>query len=150
LTAFGGTSVAAPSFAGILALIEQKLGVPQGLGNVNPALYTLASNATTYGTAFHDITTGNNEVPCTAGSTNCPTSGNMVIGYAAGTGYDQATGLGSVDVNNLATAFGTIARELGSRRPSLLPLALPLVAVQRLRSPRRWRPVPGQQRLQEP
>jgi Pro-kumamolisin, activation domain/Bacterial Ig-like domain (group 3) len=114
LTAFGGTSVAAPSFAGVLALIEQKLGVPQGLGNVNPALYTLASNATTYASAFHDITTGNNEVPCTAGSTNCPTSGSMVIGYAAGTGYDQATGLGSVDVTNLATAFGTIATKLGS------------------------------------
>jgi Pro-kumamolisin, activation domain/Bacterial Ig-like domain (group 3) len=114
LTAFGGTSVAAPSFAGVLALIEQKLGVPQGLGNVNPALYTLASNATTYASAFHDITTGNNEVPCTAGSTNCPTSGTMEFGYAAGTGYDQATGLGSVDVNNLATAFGTIATKLGS------------------------------------
>jgi subtilase family serine protease len=114
LTAFGGTSVAAPSFAGVLALIEQKLGVPQGLGNVNPSLYTLASNATTYASAFHDITTGNNEVPCVAGSTNCPTSGTMEIGYAAATGYDQATGLGSVDVSNLATAFTTITTKLGT------------------------------------
>jgi hypothetical protein len=114
VTVFGGTSVAAPSFAGILALIEQKLGVPQGLGNVNPDLYTLASNATTYASAFHDITTGNNDVPCTAGSTNCPTSGTMQIGYAAGTGYDQATGLGSFDVNNLATAFSAISPKLGS------------------------------------
>jgi hypothetical protein len=127
LTAFGGTSVAAPSFAGILALVEQKLGVPQGLGNVNPALYTLASNPTTYASAFHDITTGNNQVPCTAGSTDCPTSGTMVIGYVAGTGYDQATGLGSVDVTNLATAFGTIATKLGSTTTVVASPASPAV-----------------------
>ncbi len=125
LTAFGGTSVAAPSFAGALALIEQKLGVPQGLGNVNPALYTLASNASTYASAFHDITTGNNIVPCTAGSPNCPNIGTM--GYPAGTGYDQATGLGSVDVSNLATAFGTIATKLGTTTTIAASPASPLV-----------------------
>jgi hypothetical protein len=107
LTAAGGTSFAAPSFAGLLAVIEQKMGSTLGLGNINPALYSLAANATTYASAFHDITTGNNQVPCTSGSPNCPTSGNLVIGYTAGTGYDQASGLGSVDGNNLATAFAT-------------------------------------------
>jgi subtilase family serine protease len=112
LVAYGGTSADAPSFAGILALIEQKLGVPQGLGNVNPTLYTLAANSTTYASAFHDITTGNNIVPCTAGSTNCPSSGEM--GYSAGTGYDQASGLGSVDASNLATAFGSVAAKGGT------------------------------------
>jgi hypothetical protein len=127
LTAFGGTSAAAPGFAGILALIEQKLGVPQGLGNVNPALYTLASNPTTYASAFHDITTGNNIVPCTAGSPNCPTNGILDMGYAAGTGYDQATGLGSVDVTNLATAFGTIAAKLGSTTTIAASPASPVV-----------------------
>jgi hypothetical protein len=127
LTAFGGTSVAAPTFAGIMALVEQKLGVPQGLGNVNPALYTLASNPTTYASAFHDITTGNNIVPCTAGSPNCPTSGTMQIGYAAGTGYDQATGLGSVDVTKLATAFGAIATKLGSTTTIVASPASPAV-----------------------
>jgi hypothetical protein len=105
LTAYGGTSFAAPSFAGLLAVIEQKMNATLGLGNINPALYSLAANATTYASAFHDITTGNNEVPCASGSPNCPTSGTLVIGYAAGTGYDQASGLGSVDANNLATAF---------------------------------------------
>ncbi len=104
LTVAGGTSFAAPSFAGILAIIEQKLAAGGGLGNINPGLYKLASNSTTYASAFHDITTGNNQVPCTTGSTNCPSGNNPVIGYVAGTGYDQATGLGSVDANNLATA----------------------------------------------
>jgi subtilisin family serine protease len=73
LTVAGGTSFAAPSFAGILAIIEQKLATGGGLGNINPALYQLASNSTTYASAFHDITTGNNQVPCTTGSPNCPT-----------------------------------------------------------------------------
>jgi Pro-kumamolisin, activation domain/Bacterial Ig-like domain (group 3) len=109
LTVAGGTSFAAPDFAGLLAIIEQKLASGGGLGNINPALYTLAANSTTYASAFHDITTGNNQVPCTTGSQDCATTGSSnVIGYAAGTGYDQATGLGSVDANNLATAFGTI------------------------------------------
>jgi hypothetical protein len=104
----GGTSFAAPELAGILAVIEQKLGTTGGLGNINPALYTLAANADSYAAAFHDVTTGNNQVPCTNGSPNCATSGsNNVIGYVAGTGYDQVTGLGSVDANNLATAFAT-------------------------------------------
>jgi subtilase family serine protease len=112
LVAYGGTSADAPSFAGLLALVEQKLGVPQGLGNVNPTLYTLAANSTTYASAFHDITTGNNIVPCTAGSTNCPSSGEM--GYSAGAGYDQATGLGSVDASNLAAAFTSVAAKGGT------------------------------------
>jgi Bacterial Ig-like domain (group 3) len=113
-TAFGGTSASGPNMAGILALIEQKLGVPQGLGNINPTLYKLASTASTYSSAFHDITTGNNDVPCTSGTTNCPTSGTLQFGYSAGTGYDQATGLGSVDANNLATAFATVATKGGT------------------------------------
>ena len=112
LDAFGGTSVAAPSFAGILALIEQKVGASHGLGNINPNLYTLASNASTYASAFHDITTGNNIVPCTAGTTNCGSTGTL--GYAAATGYDLATGLGSVDAAKLAAAFGTVVTQVGT------------------------------------
>jgi subtilase family serine protease len=112
LVAFGGTSADAPSFAGLLALIEQQPGVPAGLGNFNPTLYTLAANSTTYASAFHDITTGNNIVPCTAGSTDCPSSGEM--GYSAETGYDQATGLGSVNAFNLATAFTSVALKGGT------------------------------------
>ena len=114
LTVAGGTSFAAPTFAGLLAVIEQKLNAPQGLGNVNPALYSLASNATTYASAFHDITAGNNSVPCVTGSPNCPSGSNPMIGYAAAAGYDLATGIGSVDGNNLATAFGTYAFTLST------------------------------------
>lgn len=128
LTAYGGTSFAAPSFAGLLAVIEQKIAAPLGLGNINPALYSLAANATTYASAFHDITTGNNEVPCASGSPNCPTSGNLVIGYAAGTGYDQASGLGSVDANNLATAFATATFNIATTTKLAATPASPVAA----------------------
>ena len=102
LTAVGGTSAGAPTFAGILALINEATS-SNGLGNVNPTLYSLAANNGT-NHAFHDITSGNNKVPCTAGTTNCPT-GTTSIGFSAGTGYDQVTGLGSLDVANLITAW---------------------------------------------
>jgi Pro-kumamolisin, activation domain/Bacterial Ig-like domain (group 3) len=115
LTTVGGTSVAAPIFNGLLAIVEQKLGITGGLGNVNPTLYSLAANATTYASAFHDITVGNNQVPCTSGSPDCPTGSNPVIGYAAGTGYDQATGIGSVDANNLATAWAALVTATGTK-----------------------------------
>ncbi|MHB1958105.1 MAG: Ig-like domain repeat protein [Acidobacteriaceae bacterium] len=104
LTVGGGTSFGAPTFAGILTLINQKLG-PGGQGNINPTLYQAA--ASDYSSAFHDITTGNNEVPCTAGSTDCGSSG--YIGYSATTGYDLASGWGSVDAFNLAGAFSSVA-----------------------------------------
>ena len=115
LTTAGGTSFATPEFAGLLAIIEQKVASGGGLGNINPSLYKLASNATTYASAFHDITTGNNQVPCTTGSPDCPTGSNPVIGYVAATGYDQATGLGSVDANNLATAFAALVAATGTK-----------------------------------
>lgn len=100
LDAVGGTSAGAPTFAGILALILQATG-GTGLGNVNPMLYRLATSSPG---AFHDITSGNNKVPCTSGTPNCPT-GTTMIGFSAGQGYDQATGLGSVDASALETAW---------------------------------------------
>jgi subtilase family serine protease len=115
LTAAGGTSFAAPAFAGLLAILEQKFATGGGLGNVNPALYQLAANSTTYASAFHDITTGNNKQPCTTASTGCPSGSNPTIGYSAGTGYDQATGIGSIDANNLATAFGALLQAIGTK-----------------------------------
>ncbi|HTZ60854.1 MAG TPA: protease pro-enzyme activation domain-containing protein [Acidobacteriaceae bacterium] len=114
LTSAGGTSFAAPQFAGLLAIIEQKLNAGGGQGNLNPALYSLAANSTTYASAFHDITTGNNQVPCTTGSPDCPSGSNPVIGYTAGTGYDLATGLGSLDGNNLATAYAALIAATGT------------------------------------
>jgi subtilase family serine protease len=100
LTTAGGTSFAAPIFAAMVALINQSIN-STGQGVINPTLYTLAANPTTYAAAFHDITTGGNQ--CAAGSTFCSTAGASE--YAAATGYDEATGLGSVNLANLLTAW---------------------------------------------
>lgn len=100
-TVVGGTSVAAPTFLAILSLINQQLGSP-GLGNVNPNLYTFAASTSS---PFHDVTTGNNIVPCTSGTPNCPATVPFQFGFSAGPGYDQVTGLGSVDADKLATAW---------------------------------------------
>jgi subtilase family serine protease len=99
LSGVGGTSVGAPSFAGILAILNQATQ-SSGQGNVNPNLYSLAVSKPS---AFHDVTTGNNNVPCTQGSTGCPNSGS--IGFSAGANYDLASGLGSINAFNLATAW---------------------------------------------
>lgn len=101
LAVVGGTSVGAPAFAGIVALLNQKVGA-SGLGNINPTLYSLAASSPG---AFHDITSGNNNVPCTAGSKGCPAAAPFQYGFSAGAGYDQVTGLGSVNVTNLANAW---------------------------------------------
>jgi subtilase family serine protease len=97
----GGTSASTPVFAGIVALLNHYLMIngslaSPGLGNINPTLYGLAR--TTSG-VFHDITVGDNVVPCDDGSSDC-TDGSF--GYRASPGYDQVTGLGSVDAYNLA------------------------------------------------
>ncbi|HEX4039911.1 MAG TPA: S53 family peptidase [Acidobacteriaceae bacterium] len=101
LTVAGGTSFAAPIFSGMLAMVDQKENSSQGVAASN--LYALAANSTTYASAFHDITSGSNA--CTAGSSYC--SGSALTDYAATTGYDEATGLGSVDFNNLLTAWSS-------------------------------------------
>ncbi|HEX8894510.1 MAG TPA: hypothetical protein VF783_14360 [Terriglobales bacterium] len=98
----GGTSAGTPTYAGILALYNQVKGGAQG--NINSQLYSIVSTYPLPGNsntswAYNDITTGNNIIVCRSGSTGCPTSGTY--GYSAGAGYDQVTGLGSVD----ATAF---------------------------------------------
>ncbi len=98
LDVIGGTSATVPTFAGIVALLNQKMGSSQG--NINQTLYNLASFSTN---AFHDITSGNNQVACKAGSPDCPAA--LVMGYTAGPGYDQVTGLGSVDADNLVNEW---------------------------------------------
>ena len=100
----GGTSVSSPIFSGILALLNQYLiskGIlsEPGLANINPTLYSLAGTTTG---VFHDITVGNNMVPCVTGSPNCT---NGELGYSAGVGYDLTTGLGSLDAYKLAAAW---------------------------------------------
>jgi pseudomonalisin len=101
--AVGGTSASSPSFAGLMALIVQKAGGAQG--NANPTLYQLGNAQYTTGIGvFHDITAGNNSVP-------------GVAGFSAGTGYDEATGLGSVDatalLNNWVTSVTTPVSSVG-------------------------------------
>ncbi|HXS12693.1 MAG TPA: protease pro-enzyme activation domain-containing protein [Acidobacteriaceae bacterium] len=96
----GGTSFAAPLFAGFVAVLNQYQHT-LGQGNLNPTLYSLAAQPSVYASAFHDITSGT--TACVAGDGNCGTPGQSV--YAATTGYDMATGLGSLDFTNLATAW---------------------------------------------
>jgi subtilase family serine protease len=108
LDVVGGTSVAAPAFAGILALVEQKIG--SSIGNANPVIYALA-NSTYYNNVFHDVTVGNNASPCTTGSADCPSGGS--IGYNANVGYDLATGWGSVDAYNLANDWNLVTPVVG-------------------------------------
>ncbi|QHN03261.1 peptidase S53 [Granulicella sp. WH15] len=113
LTVAGGTSFDAPIFAGMLAIINQSKN-SSGQGLINPTLYTLAASSSTYATAFHDITSGSNacapgatyDLPTTPASTlTCTAAGSA--GYSAGTGYDEASGLGSIDLYNLLTAWPT-------------------------------------------
>jgi len=100
-----GTSASTPVFAGIVALLNQYLVskgeiTAPGLGNINPHLYLMASNSST---AFHDITSGDNIVPCTTGTTDCTTGS---FGDSAGPGYDLVTGLGSIDGYNMVSEWG--------------------------------------------
>jgi subtilase family serine protease len=99
LTVIGGTSFGGPVYSGVMALINQKLNYTAGQGLINPTLYTLAATGAAYASAFHDITSGNND--CAGGSADC--SGTS--GFSAGVGYDQVTGLGSINVGNLAAAW---------------------------------------------
>ena len=79
----GGTSAASPSFAGVMALVVQHTAAREG--NANTVFYSLASKQRAGGASvFHDIIKGNNSVPGQAG-------------FNATVGYDQATGLGSID-----------------------------------------------------
>ncbi|HEY1760442.1 MAG TPA: S53 family peptidase [Bryobacteraceae bacterium] len=128
----GGTSVASPIVAGIMALIDQKAGfVTNGLGNPIYRLYQLAGS--TYGGSslsqcnssngasvssfciFYDITQGDNDVPC-EGSLNCYLpSGTLGVlstdsksyqpAYPTGVGWDFATGIGTINAYNLVTFY---------------------------------------------
>lgn len=103
----GGTSAATPAFAGILALVQEKSGGRLGLAA--KTLYDLY-NGPHAAAIFHDITSGNNSVPCVTGSTACVTNSlgyDYLSGYDTRTGYDLATGMGSVDVNALLTHWSS-------------------------------------------
>ena len=123
----GGTSFAAPIFAGMVALINQAKGYTEGQGLVNPTLYTLAADSATYASAFHDVTAGNAAGSggdgtagvgnaCLAGGDYCSSAGESE--YPTNAGYDQATGLGSVNLGSLIAAWpantGTSASLIGT------------------------------------
>ncbi|HEY6414117.1 MAG TPA: protease pro-enzyme activation domain-containing protein [Edaphobacter sp.] len=116
-TTAGGTSFAAPVFAGFLAILNQEQQVA-GQGNINPVLYGLAANPTTYAAAFHDIISGTNA--CLPSVATCSTAGESR--YAATPGYDMATGLGSVDFKALTAAWPS------SSSTNLQPTYVTLVA----------------------
>ena len=90
----GGTSCAAPLWAGFTALINQQAcGAGQApVGFLNPALYSIGKGAG-YAAAFHDITTGNNF------------SGSSPTKFAAVAGYDLCTGWGTPNGTNLINAL---------------------------------------------
>ena len=108
----GGTSASTPAFAGIMSLVIQKQLVR--VGQPNYVLYRLAaaenlaqcnaSTSTLPATTciFNDVTVGNNAVP------GEPKYGTSDATYQAGTGYDQATGLGSINVTNLINQWSSV------------------------------------------
>ena len=107
LQVYGGTSMAAPTMAGIVTLLNQYVvstgaQAQPGLANINPELYRLAQTSG----VFHDVTTGNNSLPCVSGSPGCV---NGFFGFSAGQNYDRATGLGSPDAFNLIHAWSSQA-----------------------------------------
>jgi kumamolisin len=81
----GGTSDAAPQWAGLFAELNQEIG-GSGLGNPGARLYGACGSDSG---VFHDITTGSNGA------------------YSAGVGYDMVTGLGSPDAANLLAVLGS-------------------------------------------
>ena len=95
---YGGTSCAAPLWAGLIALVNQQAAA-DGLGTVgfiNPAIYGIAASSN-YSTCFHDVTTGNNTWSSSPGL------------FYAQAGYDLCTGLGSPNGAALITSLvGTL------------------------------------------
>jgi hypothetical protein len=129
----GGTSFASPIMAGVQALINQRSGARQG--NPNPTYYQIAANE--YGTsgssacnssngasvsgacAFYDVTLGDMDVNCT-GNRNCylpsGTAGvlsnsntSFAPAYGTTTGWDFATGIGSINALNLLNSWPGIS-----------------------------------------
>ena len=104
---WGGTSFAAPRWAGFLALVNQQkvAGGGSTLGFVNPAIYTIGFGSS-YTSDFHDITSGNN-------------NNGKGKSYNAVTGYDLVTGWGSMNGQNLINALA------GAQSPSFTLSASP-------------------------
>ena len=113
-TPIGGTSAGTPAFAGIMALVDQKMKSRQGA--VNYILYRLAAlqqyskcngssttKAPDSACIFYDITSGNSSVP------GEPSYGKPNAKYPAGVAFDLATGLGSLNVANLVNKWSSVS-----------------------------------------
>jgi hypothetical protein len=111
VTGVGGTSASSPAFAGIMSMVVQKYGAQ---GQANYVLYPLHQQ---YPAAFHDVTVGSNNSPCDPTATTLLTPCTLDTGsttnysvhdYPAATGYDLASGLGSVDANVMVADWNKI------------------------------------------
>jgi hypothetical protein len=117
----GGTSSAAPMWAGMLADVNASStclasnATRKGVGFVNPLLYSVASNPTAYKASFNDITTGNNDA---FGDSNL---------FQATTGYDMASGLGTPQLTQPAgkagLAFYLCSQASAATRPTVTNLS---------------------------
>jgi hypothetical protein len=138
----GGTSASAPTFAGIMAIVNQYQAAHSGSarqGNANYVLYALAktsgssctsSASEAAGCVFNDVVKGNSaltgalatiSVPCQGGTPSCSMPLSTETGvlvdpshttteaWTATAGYDMATGLGTINANNLATKWGSVS-----------------------------------------
>jgi hypothetical protein len=118
----GGTSASAPAMAAIMSLINQKYG-PQGQANY--VLYPLAAQ---YPASFHNIAIGSINQPCNKGTYQCSLDANdsyySYQVYYAHAGYNQAAGLGSVDVNQLITNWPNVSLKSTTTSLQLSPTTL--------------------------
>jgi subtilase family serine protease len=142
----GGTSAAAPAFAGIMALVNQSQATAQNptprQGNANYILYALANKAGAScasktpvgaGCVFNDIVAGSSalpsggkgvgtiDVPCQYPTLDCNATSASLVGvlespanpttmaWNVAPGYDMASGLGSLNIGNLITAWGGVS-----------------------------------------
>ena len=121
----GGTSASAPAMAGVMALVDQKYGRQ---GQADAVLYPLAQQKPS---AFHDITLGGNWDICELGAPDCDLgvdglgadTGESTV-YAAGPGYDLASGLGSLDIANLVNNWSSISFTSTSTSLQLSPATI--------------------------
>ncbi len=138
----GGTSFAAPIMAGFQALVNQRTGTIWG--NPNPVLYSIARSeygasgsascnsslgtGTSPACTFYDVTLGDIDIVCAAGSPNCyaPSGANGVLStsttsylpaFPTATGWDFSTGIGSVNAFNLVSNWLAGAAAAASPAP---------------------------------
>jgi subtilase family serine protease len=141
---YGGTSTAAPAFAGILALVQQSVAQNTGctgtscrLGQAAKTLYALY-NGGHAASVFHDVTGGNISVPCVSGTTNCAADSYgyyFESGYDTSSGYDLASGMGSVDATQLVNYWSSATSLAAATVTMTAPTPNPVATTQSLSVP---------------